>query len=100
MGPSCEDAATPGPQLTLFLGTMKNLHYVEFALSEKDPSQTNWLSQCDSLSKEIEIVHRLSLVRIAYCVGTCRVKQKRKQTKVFTNHVGGFVESYSSSCSR
>ena len=51
------------------------------------------------LTKEIEIVHRLSLVRISYCVGTCRVKQKRKQTKVFTNHVGGFVDSYSGSCS-
>ena len=50
--------------------------------------------------KEIEIVHRLSLVRISYCVGTCRVKQKRKQTKVFTNHVGGFVDSYSGSCSK
>ena len=50
--------------------------------------------------KEIEIVHRLSLVRISYCVGTCRVKQKRKRTKVFTNHVGGFVDSYSGSCSK
>ena len=34
------------------------------------------------LGKEIEIVHRLSLVRTSYCVGTCRVKQKQKQTKV------------------
>ena len=50
--------------------------------------------------KEIEIVHWLSLVRISYCMGTCRVKQKRKQTKVFTNHVGGFVDSYSGSCSK
>ena len=50
--------------------------------------------------KEIEIVHRLSLVRISYCAVTCRVKQKRKQTKVFTNHVGGFVDSCSGSCSK
>ena len=49
---------------------------------------------------EIEIVHRLSLVRISYCVGTFRVKQKRKQTKVFTNHVGGLVDSYSGSYSK
>ena len=52
------------------------------------------------LCKEIEIVHRLSLVRISYCVGQCRVKQKRKQTKVFTNHVGGFVDTYSGSCNK
>ena len=47
------------------------------------------------LNKEVEIVHRLSLVRISYCV-----KQKHKQTKVFINHMGGFVDSYSGSCSK
>ena len=46
--------------------------------------------------KEIEIVHRLCLVRISYCVGTRRVKQKQKQTKVFTNLLRGFVDFYSS----
>ena len=51
-------------------------------------------------SKEIVMVHRFSLVRISYCVGTCRVTQKQKQTKVFTNHVRGFVDSYSGSCSK
>ena len=49
-------------------------------------------------SKEIRIVHRLFLVRISYCVRTCRVKQKQKQTKVFTNLLRGFVDSSSGSC--
>ena len=49
---------------------------------------------------EIKIAHRLFLARISNYVGTCRVKQKQKQTKVFTNHVGGFVDSYSGSCSK
>ena len=36
--------------------TGKNLHYVEFALSETDPFQTNSLSQCDILSALVEFV--------------------------------------------
>ena len=32
-------------------------------------------------SKEIEIVHRLSLVRFSYCVGICRVKLSKNRQK-------------------
>ena len=50
-------------------------------------------------TKEIEIVHRLFLVKISYCVRTRRVKQKQKLTKVFTNLLRGFVDSYRASSS-
>ena len=50
--------------------------------------------------KEIEIVHRLFLVRVSYCMGTCRLKQKQKQTKVFINLLRGFVDSCSGSYSK
>ena len=63
-------------------------------------NETMSTSSINTFAMEIEIVHRFSLVRISYCMGTSRVKQKRKQTKVFTNHVGGFVDSYSGSCSK
>ena len=51
-------------------------------------------------SKEIKIVHRLFLIRVPYCMGTCRMKQKQKQTKVFTNLLRGFVDSYGGSCNK
>jgi len=51
-------------------------------------------------TKEIETIHRLFLVRISYCVGICRVKQKQNYAKVFTNLLRGFVDSCSGSCSK
>ena len=46
-------------------------------------------------SKEIEIVHRLLLVRISYCMGPLTVKKMQKQTKVSTHLLRGFVDLYS-----
>ena len=93
-----------GPNWSLWHAPITFIAQLLFNLGKKwwrweKYSEQKWNIQL-VLDKEIEIVHRLSLVLISYCVGTCRVKQKQKQTKVFTNHVGGFVDAHSGSCSK
>ena len=79
-----------------FVSTMQ----LPLALFRKFLHQSFSLITKKGMIKEIRIVHRLFLVRISYCVGTCRLKQKQKQTKVFTNLLWGFVDSYNGSYSK
>jgi len=83
--------------LVIFFQTngKKSCNFKSISKSKKWISDQNYETFLFVIAKEIVIVHRFSLVKISYCVGTCRVKQKQKKT-----HVGGFVDFYSNSCSK
>ena len=89
---------------TINLKSCKIFHLFDFIIFEFVLFILLLIGICSSLFfrwiKEIRMVHRFFLVSISYCMGTCRLKQKQKQTKVFTNLLRGFVDSYSGSCSK